>query len=178
MKAVSCSCGFETTRVNFCNYPSLVSYMRLVLCLSFPLLYAALSYTDVEYTGLEALYNATNGHQWTASGGWRDSTLGVCNWYGVTCDDKSQNVTSLSLSNNNLAGDLSSASELSYMASLEQLDLSSNGLYGAVPVVLGLMPALKVLDLSGNELSSFPSTWGSGASALRYLSVQGNKISG
>lgn len=151
--------------------------MRL-LCLSLHVMYAAASYTDVQYTGLEVLYNATNGHQWTASGGWRNATLGVCGWYGVTCDNESISVTSLSLSNNNLRGDLSTADELSDMVALQQLDFSNNGLYGAVPLVLGLIPALEVLDLSGNELSSFPSAWGSGASALRYLSVQGNKISG
>lgn len=150
--------------------------LHLRLCVH--LLYGQSAYTDLQYTGLEALYVATNGYQWTTSSGWLNAAAGVCNWHGVTCDSTSQNVTAVSLPSNNLDGDLSSASELANIASLRELHLSENGLYGAVPLVLGMMPALEVLDLSENNLSSFPSSWGSGASSLRHLSVRSNAISG
>lgn len=137
---------------------------------------ASASYADVQFAGLEALYNSTNGPGWLTSTGWRDNLVGICDWYGVTCD--SGNVTGLSLSSNELTGDVSEATELIEVSSLKEIDLSDNRLSGPVPLVLGLMARLEMLDLSGNELSSFPDGWGSGASSLRHLSLQNNRISG
>lgn len=139
---------------------------------------ALASYADVQFAGLEALYNSTNGPGWLTSTGWRDNLLGICNWYGVTCDSDSGNVTGLSLSSNELAGDVSEATELIEVSTLKELDLSNNRLSGSVPLVLGMMTHLETLDLSGNELSSFSDGWGSGASSLRHLSLQNNRISG
>lgn len=139
---------------------------------------ALAAYTDVQYSGLEALYNFTNGQSWTTSTGWRDSALGVCNWHGVTCDGDSGNVTGLSLSGNGLVGDVSEASELANVESLVEVDLSSNRLSGSVPLSFGLMPRLTNLDLSENELSFFSAAWGSGALALQHVSLQNNNISG
>ena len=135
---------------------------------------------DVQFAGLEALFNATNGQNWTTSYGWGNKALSVCDWYGVTCGECSGDVTSLSLSDNGLEGNLSSTpmEELTDIASLKEVDLSSNRLFGPVPLRFGLMPMLEKLDLSGNELSSFPASWGSGATSLRYLSLQDNNISG
>lgn len=138
----------------------------------------AASYAELQFSGLEALYNSTNGQDWETSTGWRDSVIDVCNWYGVVCDSDSGNVTGLSLSSNGLVGDLSQATELIKVSSLMELDLSDNQLSGPVPLVLGLMPHLEKIDLSGNELSYFPASWGSGASRLRHLSLQNNRISG
>lgn len=139
---------------------------------------AGAAYADVQFSGLEALYDHTNGQEWTLSSGWLDSSLGVCNWHGVTCDIDSGNVTGLSLSSNGLNGDVSQASELADVTSLEQVDLSGNRLFGSVPLVFGLIPRLEMLDLSDNELSHFPAGWGSGASSLQHLSVQDNNLSG
>ena len=138
------------------------------------------SYADVQLTGLEALYNSTNGQGWIVSTGWRDSSTGVCSWYGVTCNDGDNdgNVTGLSLPDNGLVGDVSEAGELVNVTSLEEVDLSGNELYGSVPLIFGLMSRLETLDLSGNELSYFPASWGSSAWALRHLNLQNNSISG
>lgn len=138
------------------------------------------SYSETQYAGLEALYNATGGDQrWTTSGGWRNAVLGVCGgWYGVVCDSSGENVTGLSLAGNGLAGNLADAVEFFQVLSLEKVDLSDNELVGAVPAGLGLMPNLNVLDLSRNEFSSFPSSWGSGASSLQHLSLRQNNLSG
>lgn len=146
-----------------------------IWCLCRP---ASASYADVQIAGLEALYSSTNGPGWLTSTGWRDSFLGVCNWYGVMCDSDSGNVTGILLSSNQLVGDVSEAVELGEISSLKELDLSGNRLSGPVPLMLGLMTRLETLDLSGNELSSFPDGWGSGASLLRHLSLQNNRISG
>lgn len=152
----------------------------MLSCILLPtrLMFADGLYADVQYTGLTALYNASRGQQWFMSSGWRNATLGVCGWYGVTCDRFSGNVTGLSLPGNNLEGDISAATAISNVVSLQEVDLSDNQLSGSVPLGLGMMPALEVLDLSGNELSWFPPAWGSNALELRYLSLQSNKISG
>ncbi|CAN0557930.1 unnamed protein product, partial [Ectocarpus sp. 8 AP-2014] len=127
---------------------------------------------------LEALYNATGGEQWASSSGWRDATLGVCDWYGVVCDSDGRNVTGLALAGNGLAGNLSEAVELFDVLSLISIDLSDNELVGPVALGFGLMPDLEVLDLSRNGLSYFPTSWGTEASSLRHLSLQQNEISG
>lgn len=138
----------------------------------------AASYAEVQFLGLEALYNSTNGQEWVASAGWRDNLIDICNWYGVACDSDSGNVTGLSLSSNGLVGDVSEATALMNVSSLKEVDLSDNRLSGPVPSMLGLMPHLEKIDLSRNELSYFPASWGSGASNLRHMSLQNNMISG
>lgn len=136
------------------------------------------SYSETQFLGLEALYNATGGEQWTSSTGWRDAALGVCEWFGVACDSSGDNVTGLSLAGNGLAGNLSDAAELFQIVSLEDMDLSENELVGPVALGLGLMSNLEQLDLSRNGLSSFPASWGSEASSLQHLSLRSNNISG
>ncbi|CAN0498154.1 unnamed protein product, partial [Discosporangium mesarthrocarpum] len=56
----------------------------------------AASYAEVQFAGLEALYNVTSGEEWIVSTGWRNGTIGVCEWDGITCDD-GDNVTTVSL---------------------------------------------------------------------------------
>lgn len=143
---------------------------------------AAITYAETQFYGLEAFFNATDGEQWTTSSGWPNSTLGVCGWYGVTCDNDSGNVTALSLAGNGLSGNLTAeAVELALffeITSLKDMDLSNNQLIGPISVGLGMMPGLEVLDLSWNSFSSFPDAWGSGATSLQQLSLQFNNISG
>ena len=135
-------------------------------------------YHTIQLTGLEALFNATNGDQWFRSTGWLDASIGVCAWYGVVCDDDSKNVTGLALSGNGLVGNLSKAEQLFDVISLKNVDLSDNHLLGPVPLGFGFISRLEMLDLSWNQLSSFPTNWGLGASSLQHLLLQSNNISG
>ena len=160
--------------------------VRLLL-LSFSLLAAtapgggvgvSASYSETQFLGLEALYNATGGERWTSSTGWRDAALSVCEWFGVVCDSSGENATGLSLAGNGLEGNLSDAAEFFQVISLEDVDLSDNELVGPVALGLGLMSNLEQLDLSRNGLSSFPPSWGSEASSLQHLSLRSNNISG
>lgn len=130
-----------------------------------------------QYRGLEVFFNTTNGGRWLVHSGWRNTSLGICDWYGITCDSTG-NVTGLSLAGNGLVGSLADAVEMSNISTLDHVDLSNNTLFGPVPLWLGEMSKLKVLDLSWNFFSSFPSTWGSGASSLQHLSLHFNNISG
>lgn len=136
------------------------------------------SYFETQSSGLEALFTATGGEQWIYSTGWRDSSLGICDWYGVSCDSSGQNVTDLSLAGNGLTGNLTEAVGFFDVLSLTSIDLSDNELVGPVASGFGLMPNLVVLDLSRNEHSSFPASWGARASSLQHLSLQQNNISG
>lgn len=148
-----------------------------VIELSSHVCHSRAAYTSVQYNALEALFNTTNGTGWLISTGWRNSTLGLCSWYGITCN-MDGNVTGISLSDNELIGNLSEASGLHDAVSLQEIDLSNNRLSGVIPLGFGLMPQLEKLDLSGNRFSFFPPRWGSGAGQLQHLSVQYNNISG
>eukprot|EP00985_Skeletonema_marinoi_P001044 scaffold430_cov73-Skeletonema_marinoi.AAC.8 len=57
---------------------------------------------DFERPSLEAIYERTNGQNWTNNAGWMNEE-DHCGWYGVTCNGDGF-VTSIDLRDNNLAG--------------------------------------------------------------------------
>jgi hypothetical protein len=57
-----------------------------------------------ECKALVALYDSTDGENWTDNTGWK-TTNKPCNWNGITCQKK--HVTGLDLRNNNLEGSIS-----------------------------------------------------------------------
>ena len=98
---------------------------------------------------LVALYNATDGANWTNSANWlSDAPLGE--WYGVTTD-AGGNVTRLRLTKNNLVGMI--PAELSNLTNLEWLFLNDNQLTGKIPAELGNIANLQTLSLGENQLS-------------------------
>lgn len=103
---------------------------------------------------LEALYNSTDGPNWTNNSDWL-VTETPCSWYGVTC--KAGHVSGLSLYNNNLSGSL--PPELGDLANLESLDLSYNAIQGAIPAQLGNLASLQYLYLGHNQLTGTPEGW-------------------
>ena len=98
---------------------------------------------DSERDPLVALYNYTDGPDWTVSTNWL-SDLPLGEWHGVTVDETGR-VTGISLVENNLAGTI--PYQLGDLASLEGLDLSKNsGLSGLLPrSLIGLDPNLLLL---------------------------------
>ena len=93
---------------------------------------------------LAALYEATNGSNWTHSDNWlTDAPLG--DWYGVGTDAQGQ-VTALDLPGNSLTGPI--PPELGSLASLEWLHLNANDLTGAIPPELGNLSSLENLILA------------------------------
>ena len=100
---------------------------------------------ESDRAALEALYDATDGPNWTDGTNWKTSApLGE--WHGVTTDADGR-VTELSLPENGLAGPL--PFELAGLTNLERLDLAVNELTGLVPPWLGSLSNLRRLDLSG-----------------------------
>ncbi len=126
-----------------------------------------------ECEALVALYNSTNGPNWTTNTGWLATNM-PCSWYGVTC--ASGHITQLQLYTNQLSGAI--PSELGNLTALRSLFLGGNRLSGALPPQIGNLTALQFFDLGGNQLSSpIPPEIGN-LTALRSLHLNYNQLSG
>ena len=146
---------------------------------------------------LEALYNDTDGGNWTNNTNWLSSEP-VGDWYGVTVSNG--RVTRLSLESNELAGalpiQLGNLTNLTYLnlslnqltepipsqlgnlANLETLLLSNNQLTGAIPNELGSLDNLEILKLSRNRLTGFIPVELGNLANLRWLWLTGNRLTG
>ena len=92
---------------------------------------------------LEALYNATDGTNWTNNTNWL-SNAPLSEWHGVVTDGEDR-VTELSLPNNQLTGTIPAA--LKQLENLEELILYGNQLSGAIPAQLGNLSNLRRVSL-------------------------------
>ena len=124
---------------------------------------------------LVVLYNLTGGAtSWSNRGNWL-SEAPLREWHGVATD-ASGRVTSLSLSQNRLSGEI--PAELGNLTSLTGLDLSQNQLSGEIPAELGGLTSLTGLNFSHNRLSGeIPAGLG-GLTSLTSLSLSQNRLSG
>ncbi len=100
-----------------------------------------------ERAALAALYEATDGANWTHSDNWL-SDAPVAAWYGVVTDNGGR-VTELSLPANGLIGPIP---DLSALTSLTYLDLGYNRLSGSIPDMSALV-GLSWLSLDHNQLT-------------------------
>ncbi|MCH8961562.1 MAG: RsmD family RNA methyltransferase [Bacteroidetes bacterium] len=96
---------------------------------------------------LVALYNATDGPNWSDNSNWL--TAPVPQWNGVTITGV--RVTRLDLRSNRLTGSI--PPELGNLANLEILFLNNNDLTGSIPVELGNLTNLSFLLLEANDLT-------------------------
>ena len=127
-----------------------------------------------EREALVALYNATDGANWTDNSNWL-SAEPLGDWYGVTTDSDGR-VTRLSLDANNLSGTI--PAELGSFSQLQSLAVRENSLSGSIPVELGNLTNLRILYLSNNELSgTIPIELGN-LTNLFSLWLSGNSFSG
>ena len=124
-----------------------------------------------EKAALVALYNATNGPNWTHSDNWL-SPEPLSTWHGVTTNTNGR-VTRLDLASNGLSGPIP---DLSPLTSLTSLALSFNQLTGSIPD-LSALTNLTGLYLYNNQLSG-PIPDLSALTNLRSLSLAGNPLSG
>ncbi len=123
---------------------------------------------------LVALYNATDGPNWTDNTNWlSDRSIG--DWYGVTTDANGR-VTELHLGENQLSGEI--PSELGSLTNLETLRLHANQLSGEIPSELGSLANLKRLDLWANRLSGSIPRELSRLTNLETLFLSSNNLSG
>jgi Leucine rich repeat len=144
-------------------------------------LYAALP--ALEREALIALYNTTNGDNWTTRWGWKEGTLepdgfgpvgSESSWYGIYVSG--DHVTKIDLRQNNMAGVI--PSELSNLNQLVYLNLSFNQLCGIIPSEFGKLSQMRSLILCYNQLSGrIPPELGN-LSQMEHLSLFHNNING
>ena len=123
---------------------------------------------------LEALYDATNGANWSSNDNWKtDEPLGQ--WFGVRTNSDGR-VTRLDLSENQLSGTI--PAEIGNLTSLTDLLLGRNQLSGTIPVEIGNLTSLDDLELHVNQLSgTIPAEIGN-LPSLTTLSIGVNQLSG
>ena len=129
---------------------------------------------DRDRDALVALYNATDGANWTDSTNWL-SAEPLKNWHGVSTTVDGQ-VTRLYLPENGLNGTI--PVEMGTLAELQELWLNHNMLSGEIPAELGNLTSLTLLWLGQNMLSGeIPVELGN-LPNLQQLALSDNMLNG
>ena len=123
---------------------------------------------------LEALYNATDGANWTDNTNWL-STEALSGWHGVVTDTNGR-VTEVSLAQNELTGQI--PSELEDLTNLITLYLGQNQLTGEIPSELGQLSNLEELQLGPNQLTGEIPSGLEDLTNLITLFLNGNQLTG
>lgn len=132
-----------------------------------------------EREALIALYEATDGDNWSNNDNWNvdgefNDSGTEDTWHGVTVENNV--VTELTLPGNNLTGEI--PPELGDLTSLTELTLTSNNLNGSIPSELENLADLEQLNLADNNLSdAIPPELGN-LSNLLQLVLSKNNLSG
>ena len=167
---------------------TLLTIICLYFCFSF---YGQCDSPHPDYEALIALYNSTDGPNWSNNDGWREGAAGEscdpCNgndlltagaigmpWQGIGCINN--RVTHISLWKNNLVGEI--PTEISLFSNLIRLDIQQNKLSGIIPLEISNLKNLKVLCLQLNELRGQIPSELSKLSSLESLALDGNQLSG
>lgn len=130
------------------------------------------SSNDPEKDALMALYNATDGDNWTDNTNW-NSEEPIGNWYGVTTDGDGH-VTELALDNNNLAGSI--PSEIGDMQWLTNIDISNNNISESIPEEFYSLTNMLYINMYENNLSGDISSNISQMSNLQVFNIFNNNI--
>ena len=138
-----------------------------------------------ERAALIALYNSTDGDNWTNNSGWKEPPLdadgfampGMENtWFGVTTGSGNTTVTQINLRNNQLTGSI--PPEIGNLSNLQALSLHRNQVSGDIPAELGNLANLQAIILEFNELTgTIPTELGNLASLIN-LDLQNNQLTG
>ncbi|PHT52701.1 hypothetical protein CQW23_07163 [Capsicum baccatum] len=107
---------------------------------------------------------------------WSELDSSPCHWNGITCDDHSQKVTSISLSGKNLTGYI--PSEIGALSSLSILSLSYNNFSKSIPIHLFNATSLHSLDLSNNAFTGFIPQQITSLINLNHLDLSANFLNG
>jgi hypothetical protein len=153
----------------------------LVIAIPFP----AQAVPDFEREKLIAIYNSTNGANWTIRANWRNfddtdfaAAGSECNWHGVFCTppDAMGNrfVRLLALGNNNLAGTLPTS--ISALQKLESANFSNIGLSGGLPELNGMTNLKTFAAKNGQFSGQIPNL--TSLAALQVFDVSNNKLTG
>ncbi|MCD4794877.1 MAG: leucine-rich repeat domain-containing protein [Bacteroidales bacterium] len=122
---------------------------------------------------LVALYNATDGDNWTNNTNWL--TGNVADWYGILLDGNGR-VTRILLLYNQLTGSI--PAEIDSLTSLTELYLAHNQITGSIPAEIGNLTNLTVLWLQVNQLTgSIPTEIGNLTSLTEFY-LYDNQLTG
>ena len=128
---------------------------------------------------LVALYNSTNGDNWTVKTNWLDANQPIHTWFEVTCFPPVATgcVKTVKLNANNLNGTL--PVEIGNFSCIEDILLQENlGLTGDIPAALGDLTFMTDLNLSDcNFSSNIPPELGN-ITALVNLDLDNNDLTG
>jgi len=149
--------------------------MRLFCSLLF-FFAVSISFSQVpaqERAALIALYNATDGPNWTNNTDWNTAAT-VDTWFGVATSGG--HVTAIGLNNNGLDGTI--PVEIGDLIHLSFLALDRNAITGSIPSEIGNCTALRRISLGRNQISgALPSEIGN-LVEIRDLLLGDNQISG
>ncbi|KAK4275589.1 hypothetical protein QN277_018645 [Acacia crassicarpa] len=123
--------------------------LLLALFLSVASFIASVAAGDGEAKALLNWRDSFNDESKLTLSSWSNHTNLCRNWKGISCD-KSVSVISISLSNLNLQGTLSSL-KFAAFPNLLYFDISYNQLYGNIPHEIGNLSSLLMLNLSDNS---------------------------
>ena len=133
----------------------------------------------MDYPALRALYQSTDGNNWTNNSGWEDGQTDIfidpCNWFGVSCDVTNR-VDSINLKLNGLNGLL--PNEIGNLDSLKYLNLAWNPIYGSFPDAISKLKVLNYIDLSLCDFDIPINEAIGGLTNLEYLNLELNDIIG
>jgi Leucine-rich repeat (LRR) protein len=161
----------KTLLPGFCQIRALFLFI-LLLTADIKSISAQTAVTSSDSLALVALYNATEGQNWTHNENWLTGT--VSNWWGITTEDC--NVIKIQLYNNNLKGFI--PADIGNMRELQWLWLFGNQLSGKIPPETVSLTKLQTLNFSDNQLSgSIPSEIGN-LTSLNYLDLGYNQLEG
>ncbi|MFK7849108.1 MAG: leucine-rich repeat domain-containing protein [Rhodothermales bacterium] len=130
--------------------------------------------TGSDRGALIALYNATNGPNWSRKNNWL-SNAPVNTWYGVNASDDGQ-IIEIDLENNNLNGELPVA--IGGFPFLRRISLRDNNLTGQIPEEIALSSNLEVIDLGENNLTSEIPASLADMAVLQNLFLDNNEFTG
>ncbi|XP_022768865.1 probable LRR receptor-like serine/threonine-protein kinase At1g74360 [Durio zibethinus] len=105
---------------------------------------------------------------------WNADSSTPCQWHGISCSPDGQRVIGIDLFDNYISGEM--FNNFSALTELQELDLSSNTIGGAIPDDLNLCRSLVYLNLSHNILEGELNL--TGLNSLQKLDLSTNRIRG
>jgi Leucine-rich repeat (LRR) protein len=124
---------------------------------------------------LKRFYETTGGEYWTVKTKWM-SNSSVCEWYGITCKGpfEDEHIVAINLPNNNITGGLNGQEIMFNLGTLEEVDLSRNGIQFGIAK---LSPWIKKLNLAENFISDDIKKFNQ-LTSIRYLNLAHNRFYG
>ncbi|GAA4820803.1 hypothetical protein GCM10011365_23210 [Marinicella pacifica] len=129
---------------------------------------------QAERNALVALYNSTDGANWSDNTNWLVGDPCDNSWFGIVCGTNT--ITEISMGSNNLVGII--PVELGNLSNLQRLNLTLNQLSGTIPKELSNLSNLNYLYLTSNRLSGSIPKELSNLSNLQSLNLSRNQLSG